>query len=428
LNLLSHAGFVRPSAVELDASRELVKRVLASHRFNRSPRLQRFLAYVCDAALEDRIEDINEQRIGERVFGRPESYNAAEDNVVRSQARILRQKLDAYFANEGAAETLVLGIPKGGYVPEFTHRTPGPAPLTPEIDSPSGRNRLVTGLTFAVVILSLTVVGLAWSMMRSRSLAPRSESAASPELKALWSQLFSERTPTTVVVPDSTFYLTQEASGKQADLDAYVARSTLEESPGFRQLEQLLPRFSTRRYTTFDGVSTAIRVLQIATKFPGKVVVRYARDVTLHDLSPGNLILIGRPSSNLWEELFRSKLNFRIGMDSHHATWSNASPLPGEETEFVPKLDGNRYYAYGSVAFLPNINGGNVLLIAGSNSNSQEGAAQFATDENLLRLFSQKIGLKGKNLPYFDALLRITTVGDVSEQPSLAAYRLLPRQ
>jgi hypothetical protein len=427
LNLLSNAGFVRPSAVDLDASRELVKRVLASPRFNRSSRLQRFLEYVCDAALEDRIEDINEQRIGERVFGRPESYNASEDNVVRSQARILRQKLEGYFANEGGAETLVLRIPKGGYVPEFTQRLPGQAPLTPEVDTLSGRNRLATGLTFAVVILSLTVVALSWSMMRSRTIAPRGESAASPELKTLWSQLFSERTPTTVVVPDSTFYLAQEASGKQLDLDAYRARSSMEDTPGFRQLEQLLPRFSTRRYTTFDGVSTAIRVLQIAAKFPGKVVVRYARDVTLHDLSPGNLILIGRPSSNLWEELFRSKLNFRIGIDSHHATWSNTAPLPGEEREFVPKLDGNRYYAYGSVAFLPNINGGNVLLIAGSNSSSQEGAAQFATDENLLRSFSQKVGSKLKPLPYFDALLRIATVGDVSEQPSLVAYRLLSR-
>jgi hypothetical protein len=115
-------------------------------------------------------------------------------------------------------------------------------------------------------------------------------------------------------------------------------------------------------------------------------------------------------------------------MDEHHAAWSNVAPKPGEQAEYVPRWDDNRYYAYGSVAFLPNLNGGNVLIIAGSNSNSQEGAAQFATDEKLLKQFADKIGLKGKALPYFDALLRITTVGDVSEEPSLVAYRLLGSQ
>lgn len=427
MDLVAHGGLVRPSAVETDSCRELVKRVLASSQFNRSLRLQKFLSYVCEAALQDRLEDINEQRIGERVFGRPESYNAAEDNIVRSQARILRQKLEVYFANEGAFEPILLRIPKGGYVPEFVERIPTAPEALVEIRRPAAGNRVVAGLTFAVAILSVTVVALSWSALRIRGASVRAQSTAPREVKALWSQLFSERAPTVVVVPDSTFYMKQEVSGNQLDLDSYLGRPDLEDNPGVRQLEQLLPRFSSRRYTTFDAISTAIRVVQLAEKFPSKVVIRYARDVTLHDLSPGNLILIGRPSSNLWEELFRSKLNFRARLDNHHATWLNAAPRPDEEAEYVPKLERDHYNAYGSVAFLPNINGGNVLIIGGSNSNSQEGAAQFATEENLLRAFAQKIQLKGETLPYFDALLRITTVGDVSEQPSLVAYRLLSR-
>lgn len=427
LNLSSHVGSVRPPALEGDARQELVNRIVNSDRFSKALRPREFLLYVCDAALQGRIDDINEQKIGERVFGRSENYNASEDNVVRSQARILRQKLEAYFSNEGAHETLLLQIPKGGYVPEFMERTPGiERVVVPE--PPVVRNRLMTGLVFAVVVLSLTVVALSWSMMRAKTAASRAESTPPQDLTALWSQLFNERAATTIVVPDSTFYMTQEASGKQADLDSYMSQSALENTDGARQLERLLPRFARRRYTTFDGISTAIRVQQIADKFAGKAVVRYARDVTLRDLSPGNLVLIGRPSSNLWEELFRSKLNFQIRMDEHHAAWSNVAPKPGEQAEYVPRWDDNRYYAYGSVAFLPNLNGGNVLIIAGSNSNSQEGAAQFATDEKLLKQFADKIGPKGKALPYFDALLRITTVGDVSEEPSLVAYRLLGRQ
>jgi hypothetical protein len=264
LNLSSHVGSVRPPALEGDARQELVNRIVNSDRFSKALRPREFLLYVCDAALQGRIDDINEQKIGERVFGRSENYNASEDNVVRSQARILRQKLEAYFANEGAHETLLLQIPKGGYVPEFMERTPGiERVVVPE--PPVVRNRLMTGLVFAVVVLSLTVVALSWSMMRAKTAASSAESTPPQDLTALWSQLFNERAATTIVVPDSTFYMTQEASGKQADLDSYMSQSALENTDGARQLERLLPRFARRRYTTFDGISTAIRVQQIAT-------------------------------------------------------------------------------------------------------------------------------------------------------------------
>src|SRR5262245_64532131 len=78
--------------------------------------------YVCRCALENRIDEISEQRIDERVFERAPDYNPNEDNIVRSQARLLRRKLEAYFASEGEQEPVVLRIPKGGYTPEFVER------------------------------------------------------------------------------------------------------------------------------------------------------------------------------------------------------------------------------------------------------------------------------------------------------------------
>jgi hypothetical protein len=89
---------------------DLVQRIANSEQFTKSPKVRDFLLYVCRALLEERVGDINEQRIGERVFGRAENYNPSEDNIVRSQARILRQKLETYFASEGAHEPFVLQI------------------------------------------------------------------------------------------------------------------------------------------------------------------------------------------------------------------------------------------------------------------------------------------------------------------------------
>jgi hypothetical protein len=81
---------------------DLVLRIAESHRFAKSARLKDFLLYVCRAALDSHTEEISEQKVGQRVFHRPADYNPNEDNIVRSHARLLRQKLDAYFPRKGS--------------------------------------------------------------------------------------------------------------------------------------------------------------------------------------------------------------------------------------------------------------------------------------------------------------------------------------
>ncbi len=424
------------SASSADPRWELVVRISESQRFAKSARLRDFLLYVCRAARDNHLSEISEQKIGERVFHRPPDYNPNEDNIVRSQARLLRQKLDAYFATEGAEEPLTLQIPKGGYVPEFIERTPEPAAqanvVQPSVIQPislapaASRHNLIAWLALAVGILSFSVGVLVVMLVRSR---PQAQGTDSPALNALWSQLFSDKATTTIVVPDHTFAMLQEASGVRDNLEDYLRRSVPGsdgDAPAGRNLESLLPRFAERRYTTYDGVSTAVRILDLAQKFPSRVVVRYARDITLRDLSSGNAILIGRPATNLWTELFEPRLNFHFYSDlhNHQVICKNAAPQPGEPAEFTPKAENGRFEEYSSVAFLDNLSGGNVLLIGGAASTSQEGAADFVTSDKLLGALAAKIAHKGR-MPYFDALLRTVTVDGISQEPSLAAYRVL---
>ena len=100
----------------------LVQRVAASRNFKSSPRLRDFLLYVAKCAIRDAPEDATEQQIGIKVFGRPAGYNSSEDSIVRSHARLLRQKLDAYFESEGAGASMRIDVPKGHYLVVFTQR------------------------------------------------------------------------------------------------------------------------------------------------------------------------------------------------------------------------------------------------------------------------------------------------------------------
>jgi hypothetical protein len=109
-------GISRESPVQNDAYSDFrslsVRRIVASEYFRTSPRLCDFLLHICECAIRDAPDEVTETQIGMRVLGRPPGYNASEDNIVRSQARLLRLKLEAYFASEGLTEEYVIEAPK----------------------------------------------------------------------------------------------------------------------------------------------------------------------------------------------------------------------------------------------------------------------------------------------------------------------------
>ncbi|HEV2133413.1 MAG TPA: malectin domain-containing carbohydrate-binding protein [Terracidiphilus sp.] len=152
----------------------LVHRVASSTTFEKSPRLRAFFLHVCRCALEDKPEEATEQQIGIFVYGRPPGYNPNDDNIVRSQARVLRMKLEHHFANEGKDEAFVITIPKGQYLPVFEPRSQQPAPLSlAEVPAPVERKTARPHwLLVAVSALGvLVVLLLGYRLVRSKTSA-----------------------------------------------------------------------------------------------------------------------------------------------------------------------------------------------------------------------------------------------------------------
>jgi hypothetical protein len=120
-----------PQTVEFegDVRWELVQRVIESSSLVGSARLRDFLLHVAACAIRQTPEDATEQQIGIRVFQRSPGFNSSEDSIVRSQARLLRLKLSAYFNAEGANEPLIIEIPKAITFPSsFPRATPTTSP------------------------------------------------------------------------------------------------------------------------------------------------------------------------------------------------------------------------------------------------------------------------------------------------------------
>src|SRR6266436_2911086 len=104
---------------EGDSRWGLVQPIVESPHMVGSARLRDFLLHVTACAIRETPEEATEQQIGIQVFQRSPGFNSSEDSIVRSQARLLRLKLSAYFNAEGASEPLIIEIPKGHYLPVF---------------------------------------------------------------------------------------------------------------------------------------------------------------------------------------------------------------------------------------------------------------------------------------------------------------------
>lgn len=385
-----------------------MQRIVASGTFQKSARLRDFLLYAARCAFENRTEDVTEHQIGVHVFGRPEDYHAGEDTIVRSQARLLRQKLEAYFSGEGRDEPVLLTIPKGGYLPVFTPR---------DAADPAARPARVPWIpVLAALALVATAAAIGLALRRPQPAPPP------PAVASLWSRLLDPARPLLLVIPDSVYALQQELAREHGNLADYL-RKRWPDGAANRELERAAPNFNIRRYTTTDSVAAALKISALAHAFGARVEARYAREIVLKDLSPGNVVLLGRPATNPWVETFEPRLNFRFesNLETHQVGCRNMNPQPGELPFYAPVNTARDRTVYAAAAFLPNLNrGGNVLLIMGTSSGAQESALEFLTNEEL---FKTLVGRLGQPLPYFEVLLRTITVDGVSREPSVVAYR-----
>ncbi len=186
----STEGSPTPAAATVlpeDAAAALT-RVLGSTTFAGSARHRAFLDAIGRHHLSDpRAEPLKEFALGVDVFGRSlDDFDPQIDNIVRVEARRLRERLRQYYDTEGRDDPVVVDVPRGGYGVNFERRPavgptsaalpdqgPGAAatipagPAAPPVDVASGRRW--APLANLLMVLLVAAAGFAVSSM-SRSM------------------------------------------------------------------------------------------------------------------------------------------------------------------------------------------------------------------------------------------------------------------
>ncbi|WP_459630604.1 hypothetical protein [Alsobacter sp. R-9] len=113
------------------AIRQQLDRILGGADFRRSERLSKFLRFIVEEALAGRADRLKAYTIALSVFDRPASFDPQTDPLVRIEATRLRRALEHYYLTEGGADPLVIGVPKGAYVPQISSRHDEPEEASP---------------------------------------------------------------------------------------------------------------------------------------------------------------------------------------------------------------------------------------------------------------------------------------------------------
>jgi hypothetical protein len=418
---------------EPDQRFQLVERIIATAPFQKSQRFRDLLRYLTEKSIHGKPGDLTETTIGMRVFNRPADYSPVEDSTVRVHIRQLRLKLHEYFDSEGRDEPLILEIPKGGFMPVFRPATQRAydktSPETPSAAAPPapGKLSLVWLLAAVSILLALTCSILVYRMHAAQASRPTQ-----------WplNAIFSADRPTNIVVGDVNHGIHDMMTGKVSTLPEYLDEGS--QIPGFSasdptgHIAELMRYIKSSSLTSYADAVVVSTLTALASQQHARVEVRPAHEMHLRDFEEGNFILLGSSASDPWVYLFEGRLNFTLTQDPATKTivWLNKDPQPGEQAFYQGLVStGSSGEEYADISLLPSQNGqGNVLIIQGMQQEGTEAAGRYLADpasrDQLRKLLHDKGA--ANDSPYFEALLKSTTVAGAPTVATVVAVRSIP--
>lgn len=99
-----------------------LERIFLHPDFSSSEILRKFLSFVVQETLTGNANCLKEYTIALKVLQKPVNFNPQKNCIVRIHAGRLRRALYHYYNEPGQHDDIIIGIPKGKYVPVFMDR------------------------------------------------------------------------------------------------------------------------------------------------------------------------------------------------------------------------------------------------------------------------------------------------------------------
>ena len=284
-------------------------------------------------------------------------------------------------------------------------------------------------LVWATVSLALTVACLLL-FQQNRAMHKLLDTwEDKPAVSMLWKDFVKPSQQTDIVLPDASLSIREELTGHPISLSDYINHQYTNET-------QSLPVSNDRREDLSDiyghnlvafGDYRAAQQILALSPVGSSLHLTLSRFFQAESVKHDNLILIGGKKANPWVYLFDDQMTFSLEYDNARGLGyiANLHPRPGEAASYTPSLYPSGFAGYSVVAYLPNpSHTGNVIILAGTDSDATSAAAEFLTSEEQLKKFQSS--LRVQKFPYFEVLLKTSRLSGTSFSSEVLIYRTYP--
>ncbi|MGH9844046.1 MAG: hypothetical protein ACREEM_35390 [Blastocatellia bacterium] len=299
---------------------EQLEKLLQSQTLQGAESLRTLLRFLALRGIDHQETQLKEYTIATEVFGRNRNYDPQIDSVVRVQAGRLRHKLQHYYATEGENDQVLLGLPRGSYLPTFSYtRSDSQQPATDDSTAPAPPASPIAGARsdqrLRLIISGLVVVSLALvaATLHYRAAAKRPQTspptpaASSTERQALslfWDDFLGAPEPVLIAYSNTIF------QGSPATGMKYLKpwKPSPPAQPG--SASDALPRAASAagwsEALVFDdhytGVGEVVGVYLVGGIFKDagrSVRIKRSLLLTWEDVRKENIVFLGSPTENL---------------------------------------------------------------------------------------------------------------------------------
>ena len=403
-----------------------IDNIIKSHSLRGSESLCKLLQYLAKQSLYHPDAPLKEYQIATEVYGRPADFDPQSDSTIRVQAGRLRVKLAEYYAGEGAADPILVKIPKGSYHLTFEARAIEPQhqalsvpprealPPSALVEAIPARWRVAFILLLVGFITSLVVLGsLLWNRKMSEpAVAASSAPRAVGPLAALWRPFASGEEEPWVIFSNAAF-----VGRPETGMRYYNSR---EDS-----------KLAVFDHYTGVGEVLAIHALDDVFGTLGRRIrVKRGSLFTLDDVKNNNLIFVGSPSENLSLLDIPGTQEFvfqRVASGPRQGDLSIVSkhPKPGESSAYLASPSGASLTEdYSVVGLVPGIESGRyVMILAGTTTFGTQGAVEFVCRRESVEKLLREIPGSGAPIRPFEALVRVKIARGVPVGTELVTVR-----
>lgn len=377
-----------------------VDKILASGVLGRSRFYTAMLEYLAGCA--EREHTPKEIEIAAEVFNRGDGFDPSQDSMVRVYAHNLRQKLEQYYADQGAEEIERISIPKGEY--RITVGGDSESAESPDPDS-----RSFGGLRLTLIVAASLVIGVIFDRVLTSDAQPQPTGLQEVVASALWAPVTDDDVPITVVVGDYYIFGELNAFGEVARM---VRDFAINSSRDLDELFMIEPA-AVERFIDLDltylpsSIAFAMRDLMSVLNAAEKEI----RIVTVSNLDSSqirdnHIVYIGYLSGlGILRDFVFSGSELSVGetFDElvHVPTGRNFISEAG-----MPSRQ-RSYRDYGLFSTLPAPGGNRFVFIAGTRDEGLMQTARAVTDVNLIESSIEALAVDGEIPAAFELLYEV---------------------